>query len=211
MLLFAGDERLSRQLRILVAAELFLHAEFYTRHHKIDNALNEKDCVFSRSSLENVCMPGDVNNSPNRPWNFKQAIMDESFETCNDGYWVGLIHIFAAASVLRREIWSSYQAGSKGIRPLLNGTIISRETTSAPKLVLLWSRDGALDQTQGVSFQPNYFVPLFSLDNDVFDDIPNDVFLSLDSIEETLNQQTTNKMESTTQVNYDDITQRSET
>lgn len=97
------------------------------------------------------------------------AIKTESLANCERKRWSSLIHICAIASVLKTTIWSTYPVQNCNIRQLLNGAIIPRvitqQSADAKVYVVLWSRDGSLDDRQGSIYVPNHFVPLFCCRN----------------------------------------------
>ena len=81
--------------------------------------------------------------------------------------WAGMFHLMALATVMGRPIFSVYPNAVSSIRILLHGVIVPRvinHMRSMPTVFIMWSRDGNLDATRGVWFQPNHFIPLLEVE-----------------------------------------------
>ena len=78
-----------------------------------------------------------------------------------------MFHLMALATVMGRQIFSVYPNAVSSIRILLHGVIVPRvikHIKSMLTVFIMWSRDGNLDATRGVWFQPNHFIPLLEVE-----------------------------------------------
>ena len=160
-LALVGDETQMSLLCLLVAAELILNSEFYTRHPRItlfSSADHDEEKLFS------LCPTRDSDGvylSTNK--SKEDAIWLEALVATTSKKWSGLFHIAALSSVIARPIFSAYPNCHTWIRDFLHSEICPRENmVSLEPLFVLWSRDGNLDNRGGAWYAPNHFVPLYS-------------------------------------------------
>jgi hypothetical protein len=112
----SGTEELATDLRIVTAAELYLHSSTYCSHPNF-TAMEQK-AIFSRAVHEEILFPQDI-PGPLSP----QKVKLEAVKTCTDKRWCSLIHLYAFAGALQRTIQSVYPQTNEAIRPLFNALI----------------------------------------------------------------------------------------
>ena len=107
----------STGLRLLVASELFLNAEFYATHE-----------VFKRTAeltkipkcvLFPVALTANGDKAIANGGSSIDAVKAEAVATCKDKEWGSLIHMMAIASVIRRPVYSLYPEVNFSFRPLM--------------------------------------------------------------------------------------------
>lgn len=164
---FPGSEDYAQELlRAAVSCELYLNTQYYSNHPILQKVGQE--ITYSESTLFALMLPDETSALFDGSEASKvTAIKTESLANCDRKRWSSLIHICAVASVLKTTIWSTYPLQNANIRQLLNGPVTPRVKPDAQQSentkvhVLLWSRDGALDDRKGSIYVPNHFVPLF--------------------------------------------------
>ena len=159
-LTLVGNESYATLLRLLVALELALNADFYAQHPKctyFPAGGRHPNTVFS------LCLT----NSSNRVFHDtehdrKFAILSEAWVASKPKEWSGYLHLTARATVLARPVFSSYPNCQTWIRDFLHGIIYPQMATfSVEPVFLLWSREGS-DNRPGAWYEPNHSVPLYS-------------------------------------------------
>ena len=159
-LTLVGNESYATLLRLLVALELELNADFYAQHPKctyFPAGGRHPNTVFS------LCLT----NSSNKVFHDtehdrKFAILSEAWVASKPKEWSGYFHLTALATVLARPVFSSYPNCQTWIRDFLHGIIYPQMATfSVEPVFLLWSREGS-DNRPGAWSEPNHFVPLYS-------------------------------------------------
>ena len=163
-ILIRGDESANQILRLLTAVELFLNPEHYAQHPKLSQA--KAFSSFSDTTLFSLVLSDNGQREFEKRGSRVDAVQAEAIETCRLGKWGTFLDLMALATVLKRPLFSLYPIfeGNKGIRPLLNGVLqprgVTQDDSGASVFYILWSRDGGFDNTPGVVFQPNHFVPV---------------------------------------------------
>ena len=96
------------------------------------------------------------------------AVQSEAIGGCKDGEWSCMFHLMARTTVLGQPMFSAFPNCDMNTRPLFHGYILPRQSmdgnTKSPAMIL-WSRDGSLDNRLGSWYQSNHFVPLFKIDS----------------------------------------------
>ena len=160
-----GNESFSPHLRLLTATELYDNAQFYVKHPKLIEAVN--DCGLPEVSLFIQCLSKNGLESWDEKMDHVAAVQSEAIGGCKDGEWSCMFHLMALATVLGRPILSAFPNCDMNTRPLFHGYILPRQSmdgnTKSPAMIL-WSRDGSLDNRPGSWYQSNHFVPLFKID-----------------------------------------------
>jgi hypothetical protein len=147
-----------------VAAELFVNAHRYTHHPNIEIIDQSKVGAYSPETFFCTTLTEDGQSTYNTSTRLS-TILAEAEGTSTDGKWSSLIHLFALANVLGRNINSIYPSHNAALRPLFNSIIRPHSTPSAslPPINILWSRT-SLDERRGAVFEPNHFVPIIVSD-----------------------------------------------
>jgi len=120
-LALVGDETQMTLLHLLVAAELVLNSEFYTRHPRItlfSSADHDEEKLFS------LCLTRDSDGvylSTNK--SKEDAIWLEALVATTSKKWSGLFHIVALSTVTARPIFSAYPNCHTWIRDFLHSEI----------------------------------------------------------------------------------------
>lgn len=89
-----GTEKLAHVLRLLVAAELYLEADFYARHPYFEN--NFKKCNYSESTRFAIDLSSDYEDVRNR----QDVVVQEATITCRNGKWGAMLQIMVLVSVI---------------------------------------------------------------------------------------------------------------
>jgi len=159
-LLLCQSNRLSSVLRLLTAAELFVNANQYVNHPKLQLAYDCPDITYDRKTLFAILLREEASIISDHI----KAVLKEAADTCNDMQWSGMLDIMGLASVLKKNIRSVYPDCNGNIRPLINGVVKPLTCTISSSLentlFILWSRDGDFHSIPGQPFQPNHFVPI---------------------------------------------------
>ena len=161
-----GNESFSPFLRLLTATELYDNALFYVKHPKLIEAVS--DCGLNEVSLFIQCLSKNGLESWDEKMDHVAAVQSEAIGGCRDGEWSCMFHLTALATILGRPVLSAFPNCNMNTRPLFHGYILPRQSmdgnTKSPA-VILWSRDGSLDNRPGSWYQSNHFVPLFKIDS----------------------------------------------
>lgn len=168
-IVLVGNESLSPLLRLLTATELYSNAPFYVKHPKLTEAVN--DCGLPEVSLFIQCLSKNRLKSWDEKMDHVAAVQREVIGGCKDGEWSCMFHVMALATVLGRPIFSAFPDCGINTRPLFQGYISpcssnvqSTDVDAKSPAMILWSRDGSLDNRPGSWYQANHFVPLFKCD-----------------------------------------------
>ncbi|KAJ7337868.1 hypothetical protein OS493_008026 [Desmophyllum pertusum] len=97
-----GTEVLAHVLRLLVAAELFLEADFYAGHPYFKE--NLKKCNYSESTRFAIALSSDYEDVRNR----RDVVVEEAKVTCRNGKWGAMLQIMALTSGIGRPIFAVY-------------------------------------------------------------------------------------------------------
>ena len=159
-LTLVGNESYTTLLRLLVALELVLNANFYAQHPKFTYfpaGGRHPNTVFS------LCLTNSSNKLfHDTEHDRKLAILSEARVASKPKEWSGYFHLKALATVLGRPVFSSYPNCQTWIRDFVHGIIYPQMATfSVEPVFLLWSREGS-DNRPGAWSEPNHFVPLYS-------------------------------------------------
>ena len=96
-----------------------------------------------------------------------EAAKGEAIAGCRDKNRSVMMHLMALSTVIGRPIFSLYPKCNTNTRPLCNEEILPRDygakkrDISVNTAMILWSRDGNLDNRPGSWYEPNHFVPIF--------------------------------------------------
>ena len=159
-LTLVGNESYATLLRLLVALELDLNADFYAQHPKctyFPAGGRHPNTVFS------LCLTKSSNKVfHDTEHDRKFAILSEAWVASKPKEWSGYFHLTALATVLARPVFSSYPNCQTCIRDFLQGIIYPQMATfSVETVFLLWSREGS-DNRPAAWYEPNHSVPLYS-------------------------------------------------
>ena len=117
--LLCHSYRLSSVLRLLTAAELFVNANQYARHPKLQFPYDCPEITYDSKNLFAILLREEASiiSDPIK------AVIKEAAVTCNDKKWSGMFDILGLASVLKKNIWSVYPDCNDNIRPLISGVV----------------------------------------------------------------------------------------
>jgi hypothetical protein len=165
-LLLSGDlSKISLDLRVLVACEIFLNAELYAHHEHVSiAAANPKILTDNEDTLFSMLLTSDVATIFDRNRDRVEALQMEAINTCNDQAWSSMVHVLAMASVTMRRLNCVYPEVNDAIRPLFHAKLNPVIGSTNEEIAVMWSRDGDLSSTPGSFFEPNHFVALATLE-----------------------------------------------
>ena len=159
-LALVGDNSLTKPLRILTSLELFLHANFYSKHPVFLSTFSKrKDDIYKCfNNLLLMCVPFHVVNSGLQG---DDLIIIEAISNSQDKHWSGFLCILALSSVISRNIIYFYPSfGETRYKTLFNQKIEPRiplkAIPSVDDVYLLFCFNGLIKG----NFEPNHFVPL---------------------------------------------------
>ncbi|CAG2241985.1 unnamed protein product [Mytilus edulis] len=152
-------ETYSDQLRLLTSCELYLNADYYASHPKL-----------------NECLQNPIMSTSNPNTLFSYILSDEGdteFMKSKDRISVVRYEYTTKAVVL---IASSHGASvNHQTKHIFDMTVIERQYFTRTNLVnnktvhILWSRDGNLDNTPRAAYHPNHFVYIHKIYDNVKD------------------------------------------
>ena len=153
------------------AAELYLNANKYASHPKLLESMEDPEVNYDPQTLFFVLLTDDVACADTT--DKIELVKLEAQRTAENYHWAGMLDLLALASVLKCQIWSVYPNCNKNVRSLLSGIIkpvdlygTQYNIRDCNFLFLMWTRDGNIDTTPGLPFQPNHFVPLLQVSVD---------------------------------------------
>ena len=94
-LCLCGDESRSNSLRLLVASELYFHAEYYATHEVFKQTAQLTE--ISESVLFPVALTASGDKALTDGGTTIDAVKAEAVATCEDKEWASLIHMMALA------------------------------------------------------------------------------------------------------------------
>ena len=105
-MVLVGDNALVNDLRVLTSIELYLNADFYSKHPCFEAAVNEHQEDFGRS-LTNLllllvsfeCLDSRLSGS---------ELVKEAIVNCHDKKWSSFLCILGLSSVINRNIVAHY-------------------------------------------------------------------------------------------------------
>lgn len=154
-----GTEVLAHVLRLLVAAELFLEADFYAGHPYFKE--NLKKCNYSESTRFAIALSSDYEDVRNR----RDVVVEEAKVTCRNGKWGAMLQIMALTSGIGRPIFAVYpDTVNQAVRSFCHGVVkprmpLPKEALSQQEMILImWTRTSLVPQN--AALEPNHFVPL---------------------------------------------------
>jgi len=162
LVLFIGDCSLAGLLRLLVASELYLRTNEYIDHPALQEAhassamfTNHEDTIFA------MILTDEVTDEFDRTRCKHSAVQYEASLTCENLRWSSMIHLFALTNVIGIPVFSVYPIVNEGFRPLFHKVIeplnMSQASEKSGTFGIMWTRDGDLDSTHGICFEPNHF------------------------------------------------------
>ena len=149
-------------LRVLTSIELYLNADFYSKHPYFEVVVNEHQDDFGRSltnllplSVSLECLDSRLSGS--------ELVKKEAIVNCHDKKWSSFLCILGLSSVINRNIVTYYpDCGDRRCKLLFNRQIEPRSPSvaapAADNLYILFCVDGLIKS--GDKFKPNHFVPL---------------------------------------------------
>lgn len=160
-LVLVGNESYAILLRLLVALELAINVSLYAQHPKFTyfpSGGRHPNTVFS------LCLMRCGNNVfHDSAQNRELAVFSEARTASKPKEWSGYFQVSALSAVLARPVFSSYPNCPSWTRDFVHGIVYPRMATfSSETVFLLWTREGS-DDRPGAWFEPNHFVPLFSV------------------------------------------------
>ena len=159
----SGDESLSGRLREYCASELIANVDLYFNHPHLMKCSEETG--ISKEVLLHYLLADDALFGRKT----KEAFDYEIHHSNENNRWCSILHVLALSTVLQKNIVSLFPNVSALYRPLLHCVAkpFHREYTefkyvpeSTSHIIILWSRDGQLDNDPDVMFSPNHVVPL---------------------------------------------------
>ena len=173
--LLSGKEELWSFLRELTSIELFLNAEYYSKHPYIDenaSIFKKKNTAFT-ATISNQALGNGYNRSDDS--SKIDVVQREAIRISVPCNYASLMCIFALSSVSGREIYSvypeiqgqgtKYSNFSNGmIKPRVSHSKLSTNFNKETKLCIMWTISGSNNFIPGISreFQPNHFVPIMN-------------------------------------------------
>ena len=113
-----GTEALAHVLRLLVAAELYLEADFYVHHPYFKERLEATN--YSKTTLFAIALSTDYENVKNR----RDVVLKEAKLTCRNGKWGAMLQIMALTSVVGRPIFEVYpNTANQAVRSFCHGVV----------------------------------------------------------------------------------------
>jgi len=156
-----GDESYAILLRLLVALELAINVSFYAQHPKFTYFPSggcHPNTVFS------LCLTRRGNDVFHDSAQKRElAVFSEARTASKPKEWSGYFQVSALSAVLARPVFSSYPNCPSWTRDFVHGIVYPQMAAfSSETVFLLWTREGS-DNRPGAWFEPNHFVPLFSV------------------------------------------------
>ena len=156
-----GDESYAILRRLLVALELDINVSFYAQHPKFTyfpSGCCHPNTVFT------LCLTRRSNDIfHDSAQNRELAVFSEARNASKPKEWSGYFQVSALTVVLARPVFLSYPDCPSWTRDFVHGIIYPRMAKfSSETVFLLWTREGS-DDRPGAWFEPNHFVPLFSI------------------------------------------------
>ena len=162
-----GSDELCNILRLLVAGELYVNANYYACHPHFQTPFAQTH--YSHHGIFALTLSCDYKDFGNK----ENIVRQEAIATCTPQKWGAFLQIMALSTVLGRPLFSVYPPVHNSIRAVLHGKVFPRpqqrlqrefrEAHSSPRetIYIMFTRDSNLNSMSGVAFQPNHFVPLF--------------------------------------------------
>lgn len=153
-----GKEELAHALRLLVAAELYLEADFYAQHPYFEKDF--KKCNYSESTRFAIALSSDYEDVRNR----RDVVVQEATITCRNGKWGAMLQIMALASVICRPIFAVYpDTVNQAVRSFCHGVVnpkmqLPNQVSKGNMVFIMWTRTSFVPQN--ATLEPNHFVPL---------------------------------------------------
>ena len=150
-----GRDNLSNVLRILVAGELFLNSSYYANHPHFHSPFAKTH--YSHHGTFALTLSCDYQNISKK----EDIVRQEAIATSIPYTWGAFLQIMALSSVLQRPVFSIYPMAHESIRAVLHGKILPRQREYLQKdpIYIMFTRDSNFNNSPGVCFQPNHFVP----------------------------------------------------
>ena len=113
-LALVGDESLSVVLRILVSAELFLHADFYAGHSYLQQSDdNECTSLFKSPNSAFTIALSEASAPMYQNHDRISCVQKEAAVVAEDGEWSSLMCMLALSTVLKQKVRSLYPKGGR--------------------------------------------------------------------------------------------------
>ena len=155
-----GDESRSNSLRLLVASELYFHAEYYATHQVFKQTAELTE--IPESVLFPVALTASGDKALTDGGTRIDGVKAEAVASCEDKQWASLINMMALASVIGTPVYSLYPEVNFRFRPLMINLLKPRRShvdgTLDKPVYFLWSRDGNLDNPPNAWYKPNHIV-----------------------------------------------------
>ena len=161
-ILLCGDQRLSSVLRERASEFMIQNPDVIAHHAILKDSASElrrtEDKLFP-DMLAMVIQKSIWYKTNNR----KQSIIKEGQRITKSGTFGSLAVMIALAEVTKRVIYSLYPNVEYKLRGMFHRKIVpSNAIEDGETLHILWSKHGDLDNSKGVKFTPNHFVPVVS-------------------------------------------------
>ena len=114
-LILCGDESRSNSLHLLVASELYFHAEYYATHEVFKQTAELTE--ISELVLFPVALTASGDKALMDGGTRIDAVKAEAVAICEDKQWASLINMMALASVIERSVYSLYTEVNFRFRP----------------------------------------------------------------------------------------------
>lgn len=138
-----GNEIMCHVLRLLVAAELYLEADFYAQHPYFKECSKKHGISYSENALFALSLSNDYPDMRNR----RDVVVQEAKATCNNTTYGALLQIMAIALVSGRQIFAAYpHTNNTAVRVFCQGFVSPRmpllkERASQQNVFLImWTR-----------------------------------------------------------------------
>ena len=162
--MFIGDESIAAQLRLLTAAELFIHADFYSSHpHLSKAAAPHEPASFDESTVFTMMLSDTSVAYYSQVDDRRRAVEYEAQLVCQDKNWSVMLVVLGLASVVGTDMLSIYPDVGEELSKIVHGAIAPRHKHNlflGKKVSIMWSRYGNFDNRPGAVFEPNHFVAM---------------------------------------------------
>lgn len=102
----------------MTAGELYLNAELYSQHEHFNTVTKHQDAILGMKTYKTISLTDKAAKEFDSTNDFQHAIKYAAKLTCSPKSWSVLIHMFALATVLERDIWSIYPDAKQGHSPI---------------------------------------------------------------------------------------------
>ena len=153
-----GNENLSIVLRILTSIELYDNSKYYANHPYLNKTSNDPKSLFSSHNTPfavSLSFDGGKDYDPDLD-NKCNCVKKEAILMSCIGTWSSFMCMLGLSNVLKTTMISLYpKGGNHAIEQMMNCTITPTEKSDLEKIVIMWTRGGALNKSG--PFDPQSF------------------------------------------------------